>query len=330
MSDDFLVLTNEEKGVVGGVPECLVVDSRKIVRQGLMANVDDEDALTTAVSYPASLKAHDLSVVYAVDEGSFKSVKRGHRQIGFIRREAIASSPGESGRKHFAVIPVTAKHNLRRWYDDKTRMWADAQSASIWLRAKQPAEEIQVMFDSLNWRPGATDTITLRGDSKWEYGSDVSFGRKVSQRKDGMTNEFASFELVRPDFQLKKNQNIAIVVYFAEEAAPNKTTISADAANPLNYTNDEIQELYGKPLQPNIYTGTITRAEENEEHIEYDINTFTGCSGAIVFLLDKQEPGSGVEERDHGKAIAIHAGRHPGLLDRNFGFALKEAMLPDS
>jgi hypothetical protein len=324
---------NEEDHAIGGVPECLIVDSRKITRQGLMANVDDSDVITSVVSFPVSVKTHNLTVRYEVDGGqeAFKSIKCGHGQIGFIRREAIASSPGEFGRKHFAVISVTAKHNLCRSYDGKKKKRADATGASVWLRTKQPAEEIGLVFDDLNWQPGEADNITLRGDFKWEYGVDVSFGRKVSQRTDGITNEQTSFELVRPDFQLKRGLKIGIAVYFAEDAAPSNTTISPDSTSLLAYTPNRIQEIFGKPLQPNIYTGTITRAQQEDEvHIEYDINTFTGCSGAIVFLLDKQTPGSGVETRDHGKAIAVHVGRHPGLLDRNFGFVLKESMMPDT
>lgn len=44
--------------------------------------------------------------------------------------------------------------------------------------------------------------------------------------------------------------------------------------------------------------GTFTWAAWIAKHIEYDINTFAGCSGTAVFLLDeksdnqKQSPGS--------------------------------------
>lgn len=136
--------------------------------------------------------------------------------------------------------------------------------------------------------------------------------------------------LVRSEFKLKKNQRIGIAVYFMEEAAPRNASISPVKKQPLDYSDTKIEEIYGKPLQRIIYTGQITRAENGERHIEYDINSFTGCAGAVVFLLDKQAPASGVEDQDYGKAIAVHVGRHPGLLDRNFGFILKESMMPDA
>lgn len=40
----------------------------------------------------------------------------------------------------------------------------------------------------------------------------------------------------------------------------------------------------------------------------HDINTFKGCSLAIVFLLDKDQPDS-VRENDNGKAIGVHGAR---------------------
>jgi hypothetical protein len=320
----------EEEGQgIGGVPECLIRDSKRIVPQGVLAKVDDTDAIGLEVSSLVSMKAHALTTLYYVEDGAHcKSVMHGQGQIGFIRREKIPPSPGETGRRHFAVVPVTARHNLRRTFDPKTQSWANARDASVWLRVKQPAVEKILCFEDLNWEATEDTHYTLRGDYSWEYGIDVSFAHKVSQRKDGISNEHSSFELVRPAFKLKKGQKVGIAVYFDEDAAPTNKTISPSDI-PLDYTPTQIQDIYGKPFQPNIYTGEITYVEEGLQHIEYDFNTFTGCSGAIVFLLDRQQPrGSGVEKCDHGKAIAVHAGRHPGITNRNFGFILNEAMLP--
>jgi hypothetical protein len=37
------------------------------------------------------------------------------------------------------------------------------------------------------------------------------------------------------------------------------------------------------------------------------MDSFTGCAGAVVFLLDENQPKS-VKKLDRGRAIAIHAG----------------------
>jgi hypothetical protein len=69
-----------------------------------------------------------------------------------------------------------------------------------------------------------------------------------------------------------------------------------------------------------IYTGKISYV--GEHHIEYDINTYRGCSGAIVFLLEHNEQPPTVEERDSGKAIDGHAG-FKYILSTNIGIQLK-------
>jgi hypothetical protein len=53
----------------------------------------------------------------------------------------------------------------------------------------------------------------------------------------------------------------------------------------------------------------------------HDINTYKGCSGAIVFLLDKEQPETSVTSNDHGKAIAVHGGGNV-MSQRNYGYTL--------
>lgn len=68
----------------------------------------------------------------------------------------------------------------------------------------------------------------------------------------------------------------------------------------------------------NILTGKVTAVDENM--IVYDMNSYGGCSGAIIFLLDKDQPES-VRPEDTGKAIAIHTGSHPDeRINRNMAF----------
>eukprot|EP01006_Ploeotia_vitrea_P033234 TRINITY_DN65358_c1_g1_i2.p1 TRINITY_DN65358_c1_g1~~TRINITY_DN65358_c1_g1_i2.p1 ORF type:complete len:330 (-),score=5.67 TRINITY_DN65358_c1_g1_i2:142-1032(-) len=70
-----------------------------------------------------------------------------------------------------------------------------------------------------------------------------------------------------------------------------------DIGVPLQLLN--VTATYGKERQPCLYTGTISRVTDTV--IEYDINSFKGCSGAIVFYL---------EGPHQGEAVAVHtAGR---------------------
>ena len=63
--------------------------------------------------------------------------------------------------------------------------------------------------------------------------------------------------------------------------------------------------------------------------MEYDINMFEGCSGAIVFLLDENHHKS-VAPEDYGKAIPLHTGTHPLLSDRNFASKLAKFLEANS
>ena len=75
------------------------------------------------------------------------------------------------------------------------------------------------------------------------------------------------------------------------------------------------QNILGQKADVMIYTGVITREPKTEEdHIEYNVNTFKGCSGGIVIVMDRKHP-------DFGKAIAIHAG-YSKSLKTNLGFKL--------
>jgi len=46
-----------------------------------------------------------------------------------------------------------------------------------------------------------------------------------------------------------------------------------------------LERIYGAPNEVNIYTGEITRVRG--DHVEYDLNSFTGCSGATVFVIQR-------------------------------------------
>jgi hypothetical protein len=81
----------------------------------------------------------------------------------------------------------------------------------------------------------------------------------------------------------------------------------------------KLQQLYGPALSVTIYTGKISYV--GEHHIEYDINTYRRCSGAIVFLLEHNEQHPSVKGFDCGKAIAVHAG-FKEALGTNIGFKL--------
>ena len=108
---------------------------------------------------------------------------------------------------------------------------------------------------------------------------------------------------------------------FTEATRPTPRTVAGCGEDEKTISKEELEAIYGQPNKVNIYTGEITHV--GEKHIEYDVISFTSCSGAIVLLLDKGQPESVDPNLDHGKAVAIHAGAHPFVNDRNLGFKLR-------
>jgi hypothetical protein len=122
---------------------------------------------------------------------------------------------------------------------------------------------------------------------------------------------------------LKKGKRLGWLFCFTNQTKPTRATIvgADDGEIPEAFGASEIKKYYGEPGRVNIYTGEIKYV--GPKHIEYSINSFTGCAGAIVFLLDMDQPSS-VDQSDWGKAVAIHSGAHPRMSDRNYGFLINQ------
>jgi hypothetical protein len=176
-------------------------------------------------------------------------------------------------------------------------------------------------FSCLNWQVQGSDAICIRGGENsdnamfWSFGVDIATAAPISSYTRGITSEAGSFEAVRQDFQFDKGQKIGIAVY--SKKRPTAKSASYDPDQPLDIDDDTLKRVYGKPKHVNIYTGEIMLV--GETHIEHNINSYTVCSGAIIFLLDNNQPDS-VKPDDFGKAIAVHAGSHPAMMTRNLGF----------
>lgn len=308
----------EAKNLIG-VPECLIHMERRMVLHGA-GRVDNPYAISANLTGYVRPKAHCL-VVHFRKEGDV--LKRpGYGQVGFIRKDKIQTSPG--GTEDFSVVPVTAKHNLRCMDGGKL----NAVQAEARIGERHTAD---FAFDDLNWMSSTTDSVTIRSDGNkelrvrsatWTYGVDISKGNLVANPTEGVTSEHSSFALVRDTFHLEVGQKVGMAVLFTPQGKPTRQTVASVGVQEVDISDSELERIYGQPNSVNLYTGLITYV--GDDHIEYDINTFTGCSGATVFLLDQGQPPS-VQQCDYGRAVAVHAGAHPFMATRNLGFKILRA-----
>jgi len=299
-----------------GVSECLVDNSKTVVPWG-MGHVDDPNAMSQLLVRAVREKCMPLEVFLAPESGAI-SGKVGHAQGGFIQWEPIQSSPGGSNT-NYSVYAVTAKHNLRRVTNLMQQVYVPYMA-----HFKVPHGVARVDSPDLGWSPNNDDLYDLRSGLEarpavLEFGFDVTLGRLISDPTEFVTSKKKSFARVRQGFKPMKGQKVGIAVWFPEEAKPTKITVAGALEDEVDIDDIQLKAIYGEPNRVNIYTGEILYV--GEDFIEYDINSFTGCSGAIVFLLDEGQPDS-VDRSDYGKAIAIHSGAHPVIGNRNVGFLI--------
>lgn len=336
---DVLAENTEEKTQnVYGVSECLVDCGRLMHEIGLIGHADSLDDISEDLVRQMLQKVTVCEAGFSRD--GYNEEKPGYAQGGFIRRQAIQSTPGMTIQR-YSVYPITAKHNLRQLVIKNTPHYLASAKLAV---ANFCKAKLDGMPD-FNWLPTGKDSISLyppedegrAADCIW--GFDVSVGGLMDSPDVEFTKPFCSFTLVRSALELVKGQKVGIVVRFNEETKPNKKTIAGKSEEEVDLDELTIKAIYGVPNKVNIYTGKITRVGEN--HIEYDINTFSGCSGAVVFLLDQNQPTAAqlgpalmdrvtaagksplVQNCDFGSAIAVHSGSHPGK-NRNFGFMIRK------
>jgi hypothetical protein len=159
--------------------------------------------------------------------------------------------------------------------------------------------------EKIEVRAATEDSLALT----W-YAQDVSFGTKLINTSNSLSKKPRLFEKVHESFVLQVGLKIGMAVFRTFEIT------HEDAKAPSNV---ELEDFYGQKLQACVYTGKVTEVSANDRTFCHDINAFEGCSGAVIFVLDRNQPVH-VEEQYHGMAVGVHVG---GLdLHNNIAFKL--------
>jgi hypothetical protein len=207
---------------------------------------------------------------------------------------------------HYEATPLTAKHNLKS--DGKEKYlrtfakWFDKVKTFIVLPdgGCEMTEHIQV-------RP-ATATkkeITWNAD-------DISFGDEITDPSNVLTEASRLFEKIPNTFKVCVGHRIGALAYRTFDIT------HEDAKAP---PDTDLVQLYGQKFQVCIYTGQVTKISANGRTFCHNINTFNGCSGAIIFLLDRNQPDD-ITAEFHGMAVGINVG---GLdKESNIGFLINK------
>jgi hypothetical protein len=241
-----------------------------------------------------------------------------HGQGGFIRGAVLATrtrpddDDGQPEPKrarvafqedlNYEATPLTAKHNLKSYGEE------------IYLRTTvkcydQVEKDVTLpdggctMMERIQVRPATA----AKREMTWSA-DDISFGDAITDASNILTKASRLFEKLPDTFRLREGHRIGLLVYRTFDITHH------DAKAPLH---TDLVQVYGQKFQVCIYTGQVTEISANGWTFCHNINTFKGCSGAIIFLLDRNQSDD-VAAEFYGRAVGINVG---GLdVDNNLGF----------
>lgn len=196
-----------------------------------------------------------------------------------------------------------------------------------------------IRLPSTGWSKTLNSATELRDGITWSNGFDISLGPIVNEQtaeenwpndpvRAGFLNRLLTTELsldvVDDNFSYDEDLKIGIIVNnpgvdekaFSEVGGLDGIEVENTCATIARGVKEtKIAAVCEEKDVVMIYTGQITL--NGSQHIEYNINTYKGCSGAIVIVMDRDHP-------DFGKALAVHAG-YKTELRTNLGFKLAGA-----
>lgn len=288
------------------------------------AFVNGTESISRSLVRAVTHKCCQLQLFYQDAAGN--GVGPYYGQAGLLKGERLTPSPDNdashrhkrsrtmvtfAGASDHKATLVTSKHNLENENGDQyLHTWVTSTFDCSLLAhfddgGTTPQPDIEV-------RPATNESAY---PLFWPD-NDRSFSRETSQ-VGKFTKKPRLFDLVSSDFRLRVGHNVGIVVY-------RTFAITKEHAGIYSTAQVDLEATFGPPGSVCIYTGQVTEVSANGKTFCHDINTFAGCSGAVVFLLDQQPENLGHDEDDiqelKGKAVGVHVG---GLdYDNNFAFLL--------
>lgn len=140
---------------------------------------------------------------------------------------------------------------------------------------------------------------------------DVTKGAVIRDPNHFLTDKRLSFQKVPATFGIVPGMRVGVVIY------RNFDIEDADAGATLS--DLQLETLYGSKGCVCVLTGEVTAVHDNNDSnnnkflsFEHSVNTYRGCSGAIIFLLDRQSQRlEQANENRAGKAVGVHVGGKP-------------------
>lgn len=277
----------------------------------------DEDSIVEEDIQTLMNKSSLMSIV------AWNPIKR--REVAYEGQMSIVqdSTPGNQENQFF----MTCQHNVHNGCNADDELEFVLSTSQI-LPGDTP--RVTIPF------PGQGDTYQgppqpLRNGHSWSSGPEVCRGPGADLRSLLHAPALQEFReameptmVVDANFRYLRGTKVAIVAYTINPLKLDGLSKNFPLPLWMQIAKNKLQScfphVFGPCPVPNleldITTGTITRdAAQGETHVEYNVNTVGGHSGALVIVWDKNHP-------YHGQAIAVHVG-YKEELGANIGFQLQ-------
>lgn len=306
----------------------ILCDIRKEVVVGSQGYINDPEALSEKRQKEMWLKAFAFEIEVNLGTENNPDLKYHFAQAAMLRSTKIRASDPHQGSR-YEVYPVTAKHNMA-YKEGKGKPTEGGIKVKYINGRKQ-----RIHFNDIGVRdspPESREYVNLLYDGQpaleLPLGIDVAYGDIINNIENDFTRSLVSFDVVRHDFMLEEEQKIGIVVwrkgriYEDDEVDPYEIEGEVKQSRKDRLSEDQEKKFYGPSGQAVILTGQITALYEGGKIFQHNINSYPGCSGAVIFLLDQNQNDS-VKDGDYGCVIGVHAGGKPDEKF-NVGMAIYE------
>lgn len=308
--------------------ERLVNQERSLQPKGISL-VDDPDAVSSRLLSEVQCKAMCFEVTYKGSDGHVRPPYYG--QIGLIRGRRLTPSPSNERApkrqrvefspdlplSRFEATPTSALHNITNYpYLDEIY----SSSKVFYTNPSQTAENLEFLESGRVLT--ATDAVALVPEDatqdqpafSWKS-HDVTEGAVICDANHFLTDKRLSFEKVPATFDVVRGLKVGVAVY------RNFDIEDVDAGATLS--DQQLLSLFGSKGSVCVLTGEVTTVHDNNLTFEHSINTYRGCSGATIFLLDQRQLEAA--QIHAGKAVGVHVGgkpNHCGGNPANVGFQI--------
>ena len=285
------------------VKERVINRDRQLSTTGSV-QVDDPSAIGALLLSEVKWKAACWEITYMREDSSEGPTYNG--QVGLIRGERLTASPDQNEARQqkttkvennppppgrWEVTPTTALHNVVDY----------PENDEVFLLSKIILPNPTKSSDADRVELIAADSVFAA--LEWKS-VDISRGQVIKEPRNILTQKHLSFQPAPKEWTgICVGAKIGIAVFRPFDIRPSNTGMSM--------TDETLLRLFGKKDSVCVLTGEITNLHNNSARtFEHSINTYRGCSGSIIFLLDNGQPTEDIASHQ-GKGIGVHVGGKP-------------------